>query len=277
MKTLSRRSIAFASLLVGLLLTLASGPAFAAGFDDSPSIATYSYDYDLADAHMLLIEGSRNKDGSCTFTGPLLELKPDEFAVEARRTVTDFSSCTQHFEIGVPPADKIDQTPPPGGGHFSESFSVAAKTTSGRPTMVQATSGSTVAYYEVLWRDFAFLTTSRTRSYLSWNWNGTCVTSSSAWGDYYWKWASGWSLISSSGYKTEYCQYHQSMVDYANYRNTFFCNPTIVNTYVDDVRTRGFYNGALTGQKLSTSTVETPNDPNCWNLSYVEQLVRVSG
>lgn len=274
--------------VVALLTLLGSVPAGAVTLDNASSdgsVESYTYDYKLVDSRIDTLHGTRDPGGGCTFEFPILRLGPDETAVEARPVELDFESCDQIIEIGTPPLDSLIQPPPEGGASSVELFDEddqgsvdsAQLATGSRGSAALAASGSATAYYEVRWHDVVHATTTNTRAYLDWSWNGSCVTASDAWGYYWWLALTGWSKVSSSGYKVTSCNNVKSAVNLVHYMNNTFCAPVgvDVDTYVDDSWVRGYYNGSVNGGQVSTWTVESPGNPNsCPNLHYHTVLVK---
>lgn len=259
--------IAFA-VLVGAMSASATDSSDSSGASDD-AIKTYDHEYRLTNSRTEVIVGVGNPDGTCTFAYPVLSLEPDESAVEARPVQIDFEKCVQTVEIGTPPASSLDEESE--GVLATEEFKTIGRSgtldgqrasTSGDGVTLAA-SGSATVYYEVRWEDLVHIDTTRTRAYLTWSWNGSCVTSSSAWGSYWY--FTGWSLVSSSGYKTSSCNNHTSVVDSAHYNGPTVCDP---DTWVDDAWSRGYYDGRVNGGLGSTWT-----SPSC-TLHYHTVLVK---
>lgn len=272
-------------LILSLSLLLSAAPPALAGdpveAESAPSIddrVVYDHEYALERSRSIIVVGERLDSGGCVFTIPDLTLEPGQSALEARPVETDFRECVQEVEIGEPPSEALDQDLPAGGTYATEQFSAnRGAPISQRSAVALAASGTDTAYYEIRWHDLYEITTTRTRAYLEWSWNGSCVTSSSAWGNYWWFSASGWSKIASSGYKTSSCTVHKSIVDWAHYRNNTFCDifgGANVNTYVDNAQVHGTNVGGVSGGFLDTWTTEIPSNPYCPNLHYHVALVR---
>lgn len=269
-----------------LVFSLAPAPiAMSAGEGSVSSEDTlyYEHEYDL-EGHVKTetIIGTRGPAGDCRFSFPTLELGPDETAIEARPVSTDLRACTQVIEIGTPPAASLVDEPNEDATSITRPFttrSTPSTKTSGWNTTASndnslALLATATVYFEVRWEDIIHADVNRTRAYLQWTWNGTCVTSSSAWGDWWWLALTGWSFVSGDGYKTASCNNHRSIVDWAHYMNNFWCAPTDVDTYVNDAWARGYFNGTVGGNVLGTWSPEDPSDPQCLPLHYHTVLVK---
>lgn len=238
----------------------------------------------LLDSRVEILKGVRNPDGTCTFSFPVLRLGPNEDAKEARLLKLDVPACVQYVEIGIPPEshDSVSLTTDEGAFYleeFRESETGSPALPSGPRFAPLSTSGSSTAYYEVRWHDKVNITVNYTRAYVSWSWNGSCVTSSSAWGYYWWRKGTGWSKVLSYGYKTSTCGYAKSVVDWAHYMNNTFCAPVgvEVDVFVDDAWVKGQSDGSINGGNKATWEFETPSNPNrCPDLHYHLKLVRTS-
>ena len=204
-------------------------------------------------------------DGGCLIQPPALELGPLEAAVEQRQLSLDRATCTAVFETGTP--ETVVTGDEPGG--VSETV-IADAPRDGRTLSAIAATSS--AYYEVWWEDFVNIDTTKVRSNIAWTWNGSCVTSASGSGYFWWRSGTGWSLVSRSSFITTGCTSRRVYSD-AHYRNGSFCWPLpATHTYYDNVTVRGSYNGALAGWVNRTWTTG-----DCLPLHRHSKLVRVTG
>lgn len=278
--------------MVAALIAVSSAPASAEmeqpdrSLDSgTPASAT---EYELLNARTEWINGRKTKQG-CEFSLPTLSLGPTESAVEARLVSIDESTCTQEVLIGTPPTDALNRSDSGGasfvevfneGGPVDSQMSSGSESKTGSSAAAVAAASSATAYYEVRWHDVVHLTTHYTRANTEWTWNGSCVTSSSNWGYYWWLQLTSWTMQANSGYYSQTCNNVTSTVDWAHYRNLLFCfhtgfGYTIVNSYVDNAWVRGYYNGSVNGGVASTWSTESGVLPQlCPNLHYHAVLVK---
>jgi hypothetical protein len=136
-------------------------------------------------------------------------------------------------------------------------------------TSLAATTES--GYYEVRWEDIINIDVNKTRAKLTWTYNGTCVTSSTGSGYWWWQTATGWHLDDPGSYAwktTSNC----SAFTHANghHWNSSFCFPLpITDTYAKDVRFRGGYKGGIGAYVGSVYK----ND-DCFPLHWADTLKR---
>ncbi len=164
-------------LIFGLFFFSSSSVASGA---EGGEVIRYDHKEPLGNASFLEVSGEALLDGGCSFPIPELSLGPDESAVEARPVWANYDNCTMELEIGTP--SRLDWVSDD-GAHHVEPFTERAHRSGGEGSTDSASAllASAVAYYEVRWHDPVEITTSRTRAYTDWTWNGPCVTGSSNW------------------------------------------------------------------------------------------------
>lgn len=265
---------AAASAVVALLLTVASAsseahPAEAAPIDASSDVIVIFEDEAVLEGSTFsTIIGDRLNDGTCVFSPPPLELKPGETAVHERQVQVNLTRCSTVVERGVP----IEPTRFPTDG--SEVAEVAVEqTTSGTAPGNEANATTSSGYYRVWWEDVVNIHVHRTTSNIAWTWNGTCVTSSSGSGHYWWASGTGWTKYDSGSSISRTCARTHVEVD-ATYRNGAFCWPGVVWTYLTNVTATGYASGLLTGHVDNTYSTYPAA---CPTLHYHRELIRVSG
>ena len=259
-----RRRLASAGALFALLALVAAASATAEpGPPSDPGSAAQDHPRLLNPKRETIV--GRPLDGGCLFQPPSLELEPLEAAVERHQVSTNLRACTAVLETGTP--ETIRTGDEPGG-----SSETALASHGGNERSLSAARATSSAYYEVWWEDFVNIDTTKVRSNIAWTWNGSCVTSASGSGYFWWRSGTGWSRVSRSVYITTGCTYRRVYSD-AHYRNGAFCWPLpATHTYYDNVTVRGAYNGGLRGWVNSTWTTG-----DCLPLHWHDKLVRVTG
>lgn len=130
------------------------------------------------------------------FQSPQLSLAPGEVSVVAREILIDNNRCTATWQVGSP----VNPNAFPGTAAGPDTDSIAAMGTSqlsatpitsqrsATPMATRTSSG----FYKAWKTDVANLTLNYVQSNIAWNWTGSCVTSVSGSGNWYWRSASGW-------------------------------------------------------------------------------------
>jgi hypothetical protein len=102
------------------------------------------------------------------------------------------------------------------------------------------------AYDRVWWKDVVNLKVTETRSNITWGYNGSCTTSVSGSGYWWWRSGTGWLSSSYGKNQSRTCSVAKAWSD-ATYKNGAFCWPGTVRNYYDSVEVRGWYNSGCVG------------------------------
>lgn len=223
-----------------------------------------------------VLHGTKTGDGGCVFRPPPLSLGARQRAVARHTVSTDFATCSQTVETGMPmhitdvyaadqgtsqQARTLETTPPPpvvedpgpGGG-----------------------GGTSSGYYYAHWEDFVDADVTKVRPSITWTWNQACATMVNA--SAYWWWLSDtgwykydpWSSWSTDNSGCNYVQVHEN-ADYIN--SVFPCETTDYDNIYSNARVIGWYTGRLVGDMDYTLMY----GEGCPSLHWHDELVRTSG
>lgn len=221
----------------------------------------------LRDSKKVSVGGTRSADGGCDFQSPKLSLAPGEVSVVAREILIDNNRCTATWQVGSP----VNPNAFPATTAGPDTDSIAAMGTSQLSATPMATRTSS-GFYKAWKTDVANLTLNYVQSNIAWNWTGSCVTSVSGSGNWYWRSASGWeppnpksSTFAGSGCGARFVN------TTGHYRNKGFCFPVTVYAHYDKVEVQGQANGTLLGGAT------TSHSGNCLPFFDHRQLTRTAG
>lgn len=275
-----RRSRARNRLLIlgvlGILATLTLVPDTAAGATTQPSgtadkhvVVTPERDAKpLLKSTFKTIKGKATVDGGCSFRFPPLKLGPADTALESRQVSTDFTDCTTVVETGIPvePSNASSRDEAEGTSDTERIGRLEAPRGPGQEAVLAVAS----AYFRVWWEDVINVRVTETRSNITWGYNGTCTTSVSGSGYWWWRSGTGWLRHAYGKNQSRTCSVAKVWSD-ATYKNGAFCWPGTVWNYYDNVEVRGWYNGTLGG---SVARTWTTYPFACPTLHYHQQLRR---
>lgn len=220
------------TLLVAILL-LGATPASAAGptylrQDQRPS--------PLGGSHLYQLSGTKTTDGGCSYPFPDLKVPAGVNRWEVRTVGIDPGSCRIEVEEGTPsdadlalPVPALTQSGP---SRASNAGAVAAATS--------VASGYTSAWYE----DAAGIHVTQDTTYISWAYNGSCVSSGSSSGG--WSWDSLFTLVSYGGTNAySGCSYFMGDTWSTMKTISLPCPWTKVWTYYYHIRAYGWRDGTF--------------------------------
>jgi hypothetical protein len=268
MNSRSSRARLFGASVVGVLATLSLMPTTAAASGPSASSAqqhltvVYRAGEPLRDSTVRTVAGTPTADGGCVFRLPSLSLAAGQHAIESRQLSTDFTTCTTAVETGVPTTSSDASSGP--------ALDARSGVTTDSPASGDTILATASAYYRVWWEDVINLRVTETRSNISWGYNGSCTTSVSGYGYWWWRSGTGWLRSSYGKNQSRTCSVAKVWSD-ATYKNGAFCWPGTVWNYYDNVEVRGWYNGTLGGSVYRTWTTYPFA---CPTLHWHQQLVR---
>lgn len=102
-------------------------------------------------------------------------------------------------------------------------------------------------HYELKWFDILNFQLNETQSNLRWWWNGGCTTGANGSWYRWWQTWTGWNDYPRSAWLDGGCDYRTTH-HYSMFWNRAFCGGNYeVNTWIDNARIHGFYNGYMSG------------------------------
>lgn len=178
----------------------------------------------LRDSKEISVAGTRSAHGGCDFESPELALAPGQISVVARETYVDNNRCTATWQVGSP----VDLDPFPRATTGPDSDSAAA-TGANQGSVVPLAARTSGGFYKAWKTDIANLTLNYVQSAIALTWAGSCVTSVSGRGSWYWRSGSGWERPNpkSSAYAGSGCG-GRFVNSTGHYRNNGFCFPVTV-------------------------------------------------
>lgn len=240
--------------------------------------ATQTFDHSdrLASSSTVTVAGTRTTDGCEWETAPL-ELSASEVAKEARQISADWDTCSSVVEIGVPETASDDPDTADGTAEDVPAVEESPpeecrpwNCSPYGPASASASSGSGSGRYVVWWEDKIHIDVSKTRSHVTWSWNGVCTGSPRGFGSTWWRSGTGWSKLGASAYILPTCSVVRVRAN-ATYKNdSVFCSNVVYNRY-RDVTVRGYYDGRLSGFVAGTSATHCDNGPD---LHWHARLIR---
>lgn len=262
-RTLLRLILTFGLLLLPTSMTAAQGETAQA------EVNYGNHHAPLKHARQIISRGHRSPDGTCRFPIPRLELAPEETAIVAYKRSANFNDCTAVFDVGEP----TDTDMPHGG----ETLTVATHPHGKPQTSDVSAQATSSGYYRAYWHDPIHAPLNEVKSNITWNWNGSCVTSASGSADYWHLFVSGWTRTSNGVWQTNGCSSTGIYAD-ATFSNSLFCNGVTVTTMYDNVSVYGHANGAISGYTNFTTTQYQGRSPYpCPSLHDHYELRKVSG
>jgi hypothetical protein len=171
------------SAIVLLMSTLTGGTALGASpkgdyvYQDGPLPP-------LKDARVYVLEGIPSQDG-CTYQYPSLTVGPNETARMQRDIGIDSVHCRKLVEEGIP--TEIDTAT----ADTSLTGPVLSSTSSVVP--IAATSSISTGYHATWYENYFGTQLSFDKSYITWQWDGSCALSGSTQGE--WRWSTGPRLV----------------------------------------------------------------------------------
>jgi hypothetical protein len=247
-----------ATIVIGAALLIPVHPTIAAG-------ESWVYDQSerspLQGAHTTVIEGRRVK-GGCEYPAETetVELDPGE-SWEVRDIAVDMANCRKIRESGTPTEivgpDVTDAS-------ISEALAtrrsprepLATNDASAGSAMATAATGFRYVVHRTWWSDAAGITLNYDETRSSWIWNvGGCVIDGNSSGDWGWFAASGWTIVSYSGYANRTCARYFAHTE-SHFRNTAFCGGVSVDTYYYKVDNFGYNTGGFAGSRSSDTLRE---------------------
>jgi hypothetical protein len=208
------------------------------------------------------VHGTTDGNGGCTFTPPKLTLAPSERAIQADQISLNTANCTAVWQIGTP-TDLANASPP----DLSTLRAVGAVGESSPGVALTSSSGDMQGWLE----DVVGLTLTRDRTYLSWDWDGSCTYSVGGSAAHYWSSESGWETPWGTGVWTSQDCTLATAWSQGTFRNQGFCWPSTVMSYYSGVTARGCWDGTLGG-----SIDSAYNTGSCLPLWQHQQLVRTT-
>jgi hypothetical protein len=234
------RSFSFMAILA--LLTFSLMPPATAQANDQPNFVFQEGTLPrLEQSHRFVISGT-SIAGICEYKYDI-QVPPSWRSYEMRDVGIDPARCIKLMEYGIP-----TQPPPRGDRAISKDLEstngkVAGKGGLQAPRFSTISSGYSKAWYE---NGFQALLTGDT-TYLTWEWDGSCVLSGTAQGGWEWNSNLGWSLQSYGGTGDGTCAREYGTTN-AYFSGLFGC----YHQY-SYVKAFGWWDGLLTGDRSATA------------------------
>lgn len=221
-----------AMVVSGTLVLLATSPAAAGTGSSARFLMQQGRSTPLAHSSTFVLAGTATGTG-CRYRPPEIRVSSSGPRWEVRAIGVDQGHCLLLMEAGVPSAD----APAPSGGTSRARIGPPA---TGLLAATSVASGYASAWFE----DLAHLHVTEDRTYIAWQYTGSCVSSGSASGQ--WSWDALFSLVSKGG-TTSYngCRYF--LGDTWSSMKSGLCPYTTVWTYYYHVRTYGWSDGSVSG------------------------------
>lgn len=213
-------------------------------------------------------------NGSCVNSSPVLSLAPGQYAVSASVKSADASTCDVTWQIDAATTTRLATPVRPADGSSVEERAkvvVAAPAATGSGGVSPAATYSGSGYERAWFEDVVGLELNEVKSNISFSYNGSCVTSASGSGYWWWRSGTGWESPTNRGSWISTSCNNSKVWSQADYRNTGFCWPYTSNTHFRGVTVQGRYNGYLYGW------VDNWWWNACLPFSFHSQLVRVTG
>lgn len=150
------------------------------------------------------------------------------------------ATCTKLVEEGVP--STTGPTAP------AASLDAVGATLGSTPATGQSASTINASGYAKAWyENIVGQTLTSDTTYLTWAYNGSCVTTSSSSGYWTWNYGYGWSLVSNAGTRAQYCNYALGST-WSTFRNGSCYD------YYSYVNTTGWYDGSFAAGRSDSAT-----------------------
>jgi hypothetical protein len=242
------------ALGVGALVALlfAGSPVVAAERSDPTANMTFQKDPlpPFERSKTYLVFGEKVRDG-CSYTYPEFVVPADVDHWQVRDVGIDPKRCIKLVEEGIPTVEETKV------GDASASLFIGAQTASPSGGATAAASSVASGYSTAWTEDAAGWHVSEDKTWISWAYNATCVTSGSSSGEWTWIAGTGWGIVSGTygGTNNLSCSRFYADTWSTMKNNSFFLCPwATFYTYYYHVRAYGWNNGTITGAR-STQVV----------------------
>jgi hypothetical protein len=235
-------------------------------YPSTPAIVTFSQETtSWENSETQVLEGEPLEGGGCIFPVPDLSLTAGYNEVAAKQLSADFNDCTTTVQIGNPTEPDPEEASQPEGVQGIED--------GGETSGVQATNRE--GYYEVKWQDLIHKNVNWIRTWLNWDYNGSCTTRRKSWVEWWYRYGTGWRKSYVNGWHAEECVNIDVWSD-AKFTNSFFCWPATVFVRYEDVTFIGWYDGYYQGRVYKTWD-NSRQIYGCFPLHYHVKLVKTKG
>jgi hypothetical protein len=246
-------------VIVTATITLAGAPTSATATAAEQPVTGFQYlrvgSPALVDATRWVLQGKKQRDGSCDYQYPSQERELPENGWVLRSIGINTSTCTKLMEEGSPAEPLALSADPAGGTSTSTSLPTLSKSGSDNAQGLAATS-TRGAWQLVSWLDIASLKTSWDHTQIYWTYNGTSVLSGNTAGRWWWLDFTGWRLVAGSNVISQRFESDGAFRGQtkATMRNPTFCAPfPTTYTYYYYNRVYGHANGTATISQSSDS------------------------
>jgi hypothetical protein len=222
---------------MGLVLSLAPSVPVAASSPTDGYLIQNEPSIPLASSSTFVLTGTATPSG-CRYSIPPIKLAPNDTRWEIRAIGLDPGRCRMLMEQGVPPDAELVQSGLSVSAAVGPSGAGSGSAGAAAPTSVA--SGYAAAWFE----DAAHKHVTEDRTYISWQYTGSCISSGSASGQ--WSWDALFSLISYGG-TSSYNACHYFLGDTWSTMSSGLCPWTTVWTYYYHVRSYGWSDGSFSG------------------------------
>lgn len=247
---------AMIGLVVAMVLLLPPGPwPTSVASADTPEFQYQRGAQPPLEVHRTYRVAGKRVGIACAYQYPTFSNPPGVAAWEVRDIGIDTQRCIKLVVEGVP----TSLTSPSGDSSLTSSY----RSRAGRGAPTSRVPGQqrpllatrATGFTDVWWEDVVGALLTRDRTYVTWEYNGTCATGGATDGFWEWQAGTGWYLYASGGSNTTNCSYHLGETN-SEFRNPSFCSPDTVFTNYYYVQFRGYYDGSYGGSSSSDTIYE---------------------
>ncbi len=236
-------------LTIAIAMVVPTGSASArtsgASAGESKWIYFDNFKYDLIDPVGYDIQGKPLAEGGCNWSQESTPTKADAAGAltEIREVAVQPATCLARVQEGTVPEQFVSLvlSPPAEDKTLTESAPLDDASVSKRAPKLS------LADVESVWYDVLGIPLTDVHDYLSWHWNGSCVTGGTATRSLSWHNTTFWQLITKLPWVHGYTCGQAYTNEYVHFKNTRFCVSIDTDVYYSPNGITGNANGWVDG------------------------------